>query len=382
MPQRPERRASWLELFFDLVLVAAVASLSSQLHADHSIEGLAVFAGLFVPVWWAWWAYTWFSAGFDRDDRGHRIGILTAMVAVAAVASSIGAAARGDSDAFVLAYAAFFYVLTGLYVRAWRQVPAARALTARYASGDAAGATLWLASLALDESLRPVLWGVAMVVLMGSPLLAARSLSFLSYERSHIAERYGLFTLIVLGESVVVTVASLEIGSSIEAAVTAILGFVIAATIWWVYFDRWRSMPAGSIRSGWVWAQGHLLIFASIASAAVGVEFCVEAAAEGRSLELADRLPLGAGLASYLVAMAAIRSATRQVDWVVALRVGLATTILLISLVGARIAPVVLLAVCSGLLVAGAVLELRRAPPPERELLVLPHEIPQLRGEE
>jgi len=58
----PERRASWLELFFDLVVVAAVSALAAQLHDDRSVAALAVFAGLFVPVWWAWWGFTWYSA--------------------------------------------------------------------------------------------------------------------------------------------------------------------------------------------------------------------------------------------------------------------------------------------------------------------------------
>jgi hypothetical protein len=74
------------------------------------------------------------------------------------------------------------------------------------------------------------------------------------------------------------------------------------------------------MRSGYAWAQGHLLVFAGIAATAVGLEFMIEAAADGRDLELADRLPLGAGVASYLVAIALIRSATRRWDWVVGLR--------------------------------------------------------------
>ena len=171
-----ERRTSWLELFFDLVLVAAVAALAGQLHDDHTLAGLAIFAGLFVPVWWAWWAYTWLAAGFNDDSRTFRIGTLTSMIAVAAVAGSIGAVADGDTDTFALGYAAFLLVLTALYVRAWWTVPSARPLTGCYAIGDAVGAGLWLASLALDSGQRPYLWALAMVVLMGSPLLAARSL--------------------------------------------------------------------------------------------------------------------------------------------------------------------------------------------------------------
>ncbi len=93
-----ERQASWLELFFDLVLVAAVAALARQLHEDHSLEGLAVFAGLFVPVWWTWWGFTWYSSAFNADDGVTRVAFLVAMAGVGALASGISGAARGARD--------------------------------------------------------------------------------------------------------------------------------------------------------------------------------------------------------------------------------------------------------------------------------------------
>ena len=202
-------------------------------------------------------------------------------------------------------------MLAALYARVWLRVPAARPLTARYGIGDALGAALWLASLALDEGTRPVVWALAMVVLMVTPYVAVVALPERAHDPRHIAERYGLFTIIVLGESVVVTVTGIDTASRAAAVLVALLGFVIAATVWWVYFDRWRAMPDRHHAGGFVWAQGHFLVFAGIAAAAVGIEFCVEAAAAGEALKPADRLPLGAGLAAYLVAMAMIRAATR-----------------------------------------------------------------------
>ena len=140
---------------------------------------------------------------------------------------------------------------------------------------------MWLGSLALGEGARPVAWAVAMLILMGAPVLAAASLDTLSYDARHIAERYGLFTLIVLGESVVSTISGVDTGTCTAAVAVALLGLAIAAAIWWLYFDRWRAMPAGGMRSGYVWAQVHLLVFAGIAAAAVGIDFAVTAAATG-----------------------------------------------------------------------------------------------------
>jgi len=100
---RATRHASWLELFFDLVFVAAVAALATQLHADHSVRGLAVFAGLFIPVWWGWMGYTWYATGFDSDDPVFRLGLLGGMLAIAALSAGVAGAASGDSETFVIA---------------------------------------------------------------------------------------------------------------------------------------------------------------------------------------------------------------------------------------------------------------------------------------
>jgi low temperature requirement protein LtrA len=246
--------------------------------------------------------------------------------------------------------------------------------------GDSAGAAIWLASLAFDEGVRPFIWAIGMGCLMVAPVLAARSLKTLSYDARHIAERYGLFTLIVLGESVVATIASLDAHACLAAVVVALLGLVIAAAIWWLYFDRWRSMPAGGLRSGYVWAQGHLLVFAGIAAAAVGIEFAVEAAKAGQRLDLAERLPLGAGLAAYLVAMALIRGATRRADWVVGLRVAVAGAVLAVTLIGG-IRPLIAVAIVAVLMALEAAWELSRAPAePARARPRLPHETARPRG--
>jgi low temperature requirement protein LtrA len=202
-----DRRASWLELLVDLVLVAAVGALAAQLHQDHSLDGLASFAAPFVPVWWAWWGFTWYSTAFNSDDAVNRIALLAAMGGDAVLAAGVSGVADGRPDTFVIAYAGLFALLAALYSRAWRRVPVTWSLSPRYAIGYLSGASLWLSSLGLEEGARPVVWVVAMVVLMASPVLAAASLDVLSYDPSHIAERYGLFTLIVLGESVVATVA-------------------------------------------------------------------------------------------------------------------------------------------------------------------------------
>ncbi|MBA2519709.1 MAG: low temperature requirement protein A [Chloroflexia bacterium] len=360
-----ERHASWLELFFDLVFVAAVAALARQLHADHSIAGLAVFAGLFVPVWWGWMGYTWYAAGFDSDDPVYRVGMLAGMLAIASVSAGISGAAQGNSRTFVIAYAGLTYVLAALYARAWLQLPEARPRTAHLGVANVIGASVWLSSLAVPEHARPFLWAGALLLLIATFASAPWSLRFRPFHPAHVAERYGLFTIIVLGESVVVTVASLDIGPNRAATLVAGLGFVIAATIWWLYFSLFRSMPLDhGFRGRFVWAQGHLLIFAGIAAAAVGIEFAVEAASHGAALTLVDRLPLGAGLAAYLTAMAAIRATNRRLGWVVSLRLAAAGIVVVLTLPDYGLTPLLFVTLLTLLLAAEAMIEVTRASPP------------------
>jgi len=362
---RSERGASWLELFFDLVYVAAIAALAHELHDEHSVVGLAVFGGLFVPVWWAWRSFTWYSSSFGTGGWGDRVGLLVAMLASAVLAAGLGGAAQGDSTTFVVAYAGLLVVLCALHGAAWRREPTVRAINARQVVGNGLGAVLWLASLAVDEDVRPVLWAMAMLVLIGTPL-AVLAQPLRAYDSHHIAERYGLFTLIVLGESVVVTVEGFEAGSGAEAVAVAVVGFVMAGAIWWVYFDRFRGMPGGGPAVLFVWAQVHGLVFAGIAAAAVGIEFCVEAAASGQALQIVDRLPLGAGLAAYLAAMAAIRSTTRRADIVVGMRLGAGLVILALAVGGDGLGPFGFVGMVGAVFVAEAAMEMWRWPPVEQ----------------
>ncbi|TML48802.1 MAG: low temperature requirement protein A [Actinobacteria bacterium] len=116
-----ERRATWLELFFDLVFVVAIAELTRQLVLDHSLSGFAEFAGLFVPVWVAWQGYMAYADRFDSDDLAFRVAYFLAMLAIAAMAVLIPDVAIGiHSAGFAISYVALRSIMLGLYARAWR----------------------------------------------------------------------------------------------------------------------------------------------------------------------------------------------------------------------------------------------------------------------
>ncbi len=164
------RQATWLELFFDLCFVVAIAALARAFHNDPTWSGAAIYVGLFLPVWWAWMGFAWFSNTFDNDDVPYRAFVFGAMLAVIWLATSVEAAARGDGEAYALAYITLSTLLLGLQIRArrdaarhpedrWRQVIGG--FMSRTMVAQVVGIALWIASLGFDDSTQYVLWGSA-----------------------------------------------------------------------------------------------------------------------------------------------------------------------------------------------------------------------------
>jgi low temperature requirement protein LtrA len=159
-----------------------------------------------------------------------------------------------------------------LSLRAGRNVPAdLRPFVAYYAAGNIIGATIWLTSLLVPAPFRYVVWVVGLAVELLGPVLAVMTLGNprITFHPRHIAGRYGLFTLIVLGESVL-AVASGTVGTN----------WAPATCIWWLYFDHERSSgPELGPRPAFYWGYGHFAVYAGIAAFGVGVLLAIEAAA-------------------------------------------------------------------------------------------------------
>ena len=197
------RKVTWLELFFDLVFVAAVAQVGTHLRDDYSLPGLLRFSFLFVLIWWAWLGHTTFSTRFDTDDLVQRAltGLQMFLVAVMAV-NATGALDSRDSAGFAAAYSVMRFILVGQYLRA-RHVRQARALTTRYAAGCGTAALMWLVSAVVPAPGRFAIWALALIVDVLTPLLTTRHLVNVPHDGAHLPERYGLFSIILLGESMV-----------------------------------------------------------------------------------------------------------------------------------------------------------------------------------
>jgi len=309
----PGRKVTWLELFFDLAFVAAVAQVGAPLAADYSIAGLLRYGFLFLLIWWAWNGHSTFATRFDSDDIVQRALTLVQIFVVAVMAVNAKDALDSVSSAgFAAAYAVMRFLLVAQYVRA-RTVPESRQLTTAFAAGFGLAAACWLASALVPAPWRYWLWAVALVIDVGTPLMTARQSLDVPTHPAHLPERYGLFTIILLGESLIAVMKGMESqeGWSISAALSAFLGMAIAFLTWWWYFDGADAASertvrtAGEARAFVVWSYAHLPLYLGIAVAGVGIEHIVTIAPHGH-LHGAEPWILGGAMTMLMAALTAI----------------------------------------------------------------------------
>jgi low temperature requirement protein LtrA len=353
-----ERHATWLELFFDLVFVISIAEVVHTLEDYRSLGDFLGTAGLFVAVWWAWVGYTVYADRFDTDDLLHRALVLAGMLAVIAMALSVHDALHGGAAQFALSFVAVRGIVLLLNARARRHAAAARPLLNLYLVAFSIGASLWLVSVFVPEPARYVLWGVALLIELSAPWVGRHQIARAPIHASHLVERFGLFTLIVLGESVIsVAQGAADVDWTATTVAAAVGGFVAVACLWWLYFDRLEDAAIRSVLQGLVWNYAHLPLLAGLVSVAVGTEYAVIEASTGQ-LERSTALSLGAGTALYLLATVVIGLAVRRtadrMRWVA---LGAAALALAIGLVWPLGLPVGLLVVLDLMLVALVVVE-------------------------
>jgi low temperature requirement protein LtrA len=328
-----ERHATWLELFFDLVFVICIAEVVHTLEDYRSLGDFLGTAGLFVAVWWAWVGYTVYADRFDTDDLLHRVLVLAGMLAVIAMALSIHDALHGGAARFAVAFVAVRGIVLLLNARARRHAAAARPLLNLYLAAFSFGASLWLLSVFVPAPARYLLWGVALVIELSAPWVGRHQIARAPIHASHLVERFGLFTLIVLGESVIsVAQSAADVDWTAATVAAAVGGFLAVACLWWLYFDRIDDGTVRSVLQGLTWNYAHLPLLAGLVSVAVGTEFAVREAETG-TLERSTTLALGGGTALYLLATVvvglAVRSGADRTLWLwlgaaaVALAVGL-----------------------------------------------------------
>jgi len=221
------RKATWFELFFDLVFVVAVAQLSAAYAHHYDLAGAAQFAATFLAMWWCWLGHTFHGTRFDQDMPRQRLVGFLQIGAVTLVGYGVSAPLTERAWAFGIGIAAF---------------------------------------------------KLALALGLVSPWLVARHTAAVPPHPEHLPERFGLFTIILLGEGTASAVHALDHGERIHASgvVAAVVGTVLSFVLWLAYFDRVKGhgerqvADAAAGRRMRRWAYGHVPLYMGIASLAAG----------------------------------------------------------------------------------------------------------------
>ncbi|GAA3394660.1 low temperature requirement protein A [Streptomyces roseoviridis] len=283
------RAATPLELFFDLCFVVAVAQAGAELvHAvaeGHAGEGILNYAMVFWAIWWAWMNFTWFASAYDNDDVLYRVLTLVQIAGVLVLAAGVSRAFDGHDFLVVyIGYVVMRLALSSQWLRAAHHAADAgeRTMCRRYAGGVVACQAGWTALLFAPEDARPWVFLVMALAELAVPVFAERDVTT-QWHPHHIAERYGLFTIIVLGESIAAATVAVKSGVTENDALGEVLpvavgGLLIVFAAWWIYFVVPAHDRLTSNRQGFLWGYGHYLIFTTAAAIGAGLEIAVEEA--------------------------------------------------------------------------------------------------------
>jgi low temperature requirement protein LtrA len=282
----PHRASTPLELFFDLVIVVAVAAAAASLHHGisdgHALESILGYVLTFFAIWWAWMSFTWFAAGYDTDDVPYRIAVFVQMAGAIIIAAGIERAfVEGDWSLVLVGYIVMRVALVFQWLRAARDDPPHRRQDIRWATGTAVMQVLWVAAfLVVPAELFTVAFLLLVIGELAVPILATRDRPT-RWHSEHIAERYGLLTIIVLGESVLAgTVAFGSVAddafSDPELLFLALGALLLVFAMWWLYFERSSDDLLTSRTRAFEWGYGHYAIWISAAAVGAGIAVGVD----------------------------------------------------------------------------------------------------------
>jgi low temperature requirement protein LtrA len=314
-PTEPHRTATPLELFFDLVFVVAVAFSSSELH--HSIaevqigEGLIGYLMVFFAVWWPWINFTWFASAFDNDDVPYRLLTLVQLTGALIVAAGVP---RLFEEMDIGVALAGYIVMRLAGVTQWARVaasdPGRRKTARRYAVGIALVQVAWIVLYFLPEAARLPGFLVLAAAELLVPIWAERAAPT-PWHREHVAERYGLFTIIVLGESILsasIAIQAASSGSGVgELGWIVVGGLLIVYSMWWLYFERPNDEILTSLPRAFAWGYGHYFVWAAAAAVGSGLAVSIDQATGAAAIgPIGSAASLAIPLAVYVLGVWAL----------------------------------------------------------------------------
>lgn len=281
-----ERRITFLELFYDLIYVVIIAELSHTLSYDINSKSVMEFGFLFLIVWWAWLNGAFYHDNHGNNDIRTRVFTFLQMFTVAAMAIFAHNAFGSGSTGFAISYAAFLIIITFLWWRSGYYDKEHRSLSNPYSITYLISTVLMLVSLFFDTPLRFWFWGGSLFLTILSPLIMflisrrktkvkmTKQIEQASTISSSMVERFGLITIIVLGEVIVGVIQGIASHKSmnLNIGIIAVLGMLVAIGIWWLYFDTvsWTRPRKGLwVESGWLYLHFPLTMGITMAGAAI-----------------------------------------------------------------------------------------------------------------
>ena len=259
----------------------AAASLHHALSEGHPGSGVLNYLLVFFAIWWAWMNFTWFASAYDTDDALYRVTTLVQIAGGLVLAAGVTQAAQTHDFAVITAgYVIMRLAMVAQWLRAAKGDPPRRKAALFFAGGITVVQFGWIGRLALPQSMFLAGFLVLGACELLVPLFAER-LAATTWHPRHIVERYGCFTLIVLGESVLSATLAIQTGLATQAHVGGLVGLALAALVivfsmWWLYFDQPGVEYLTSLRRSLVWGYGHLFIFAAAAAVGAGLGVAVD----------------------------------------------------------------------------------------------------------
>jgi low temperature requirement protein LtrA len=306
-PDEEHRASTPLELFFDLCFVVAVSAAASALHralADGRVgEGVFGFLVVFIGIWWPWVNFTWFASAYDTDDVSYRLLTFVQMAGVLVIAAGVPSAFEAfDFRVMVAGYVIMRLALVALWLRAAAEDPLGRATARRFALGIGVVQVFWILRLWLVPPWAILGFAVLSIAELLIPVWAERGGRPTQWHAEHIAERYGLFTIIVLGECILATTTAIQAaladgGLSVALLGVAVGGLLLVFAGWWAYFKHSTHIAErrSSPKYAFAWGYGHIVVFASAAALGAGLQVAAD--------ETHGRIALDPVLAAMTVAV-------------------------------------------------------------------------------
>ncbi|MBV7435247.1 low temperature requirement protein A [Cardiobacteriaceae bacterium TAE3-ERU3] len=315
----PNRVATPLELLFDLVYVVGIATTVTSLHhslleQQHIGDGIYHFILAFFLLWNAWASFTWFASCYDSDDLYYRLAAFVQMLGSLMIAVGVSQLFEHGSLTIVVAgYTIIRLALMSQWLRIYRDEPARKTVAKRYLIGTAIVQSLWILRLFFTPGLKVL----TLFLLIAAELLMTRWIhegKTNHWNPHHIAERYGLLAIIVLGEGVLGAINTINVLYShhiydhwldIFFVSAGVMGLIFA--LWWLYFDTpFAKMLEKRTEHKYVFLfnYGHFFIFAALTSVGTGLELVADSLNDPAQLSPSyTMLCLNAAIAVYLVAL-------------------------------------------------------------------------------